>query len=76
MITTTVDGRKMICDRCRNAVPIADIRFMPKGKDSKTSLCSACRAESGVEEKATVVQKQSKKKPYFCAHGQSDHGPV
>ena len=67
MITPQTDGRKMICDRCRRAVPIADVKFLPKGKDSKITLCSMCRDKNTTDEKEATVQKASKKKPYFCA---------
>jgi DNA-directed RNA polymerase subunit RPC12/RpoP len=40
------DGRKMICDRCHQAVPLSDVKYLPKGNDSKMALCSACRAQS------------------------------
>lgn len=67
MITPQTDGRKMICDRCRRAVPIADVKFLPKGKDSKITLCSMCRDRNATDEKEATVQKASQRKPYFCA---------
>ena len=45
------DKRLVICDRCKKSVPVSDIRFVPKGKDSKTALCTACRVRSELSKK-------------------------
>lgn len=58
------DGRKMVCDRCREFVPISEIRYQLK-ENSRIALCPNCR------EKADTVNpkpriKSEDKKPYFC----------
>ena len=66
-----VDDRKMICDRCRKAVPIADIQLMPKSSSSWTSLCVECRKTQGAQsaagaKKKSVVSDVVKKVSYLC----------
>ena len=59
------DTRRMICDRCRKSVPIPEIKYLPKGKDSTIALCLACR----IKNKETEEFKGTKggvKKIYFC----------
>lgn len=60
------DTRRMICDRCRKAVPIKDIRYLPKGKDARIALCSECRSKGFVsdEKEKKVTDKKLK---YFCS---------
>lgn len=60
------DTRKMICDRCRKAVPISDVRYIPKG-ESKIALCSACRAKSAVQKGAAASSKEPQKQLYICS---------
>lgn len=74
--------RKTICDQCRKPVPISDIRYMQRGKDSVAALCSDCRAGKGGVTKTASAKTESvpqkpvptraesksegKKKVYFC----------
>ena len=51
------ESRKTICDQCRKSVPISDIRYMPKGKDSVAALCSDCRSGRGTVTKTTPSVK-------------------
>ena len=61
------DTRKMVCDRCRSVVPIAQIKFLPQGRDGRTALCAACREET-MTIKGTNAKKQGmKKEDFFCA---------
>jgi protein-arginine kinase activator protein McsA len=66
------DARKMICDRCHKAVPLSDIKYLPKSNDSKIALCSECRAKTLPESPAAKPSKQAKKSAedlrpvYFC----------
>jgi DNA-directed RNA polymerase subunit RPC12/RpoP len=62
------DERQMICDRCRRAVPISDMKYMPKGDGGRIGLCSACRAKFNPEEEIKKEAKKAigSKKQYFC----------
>ncbi|MBI2665622.1 hypothetical protein HYX12_03310 [Candidatus Woesearchaeota archaeon] len=70
--------RQMICDNCRKAVPWSDIKYLPKGRDSRTALCTNCRSkhapEAGqkkvvnkVETKRAPVATASREQQFFCA---------
>ncbi len=67
------DGRRMICDRCRAAVPISQIQYLPRGKDGMTALCETCRKEApntpaGVAAAKTAqASKVQEKELFFCA---------
>lgn len=61
------DGRKMICDRCRASVPISEMQYLPKGKDSMTALCPQCRKASGMLDAKKAAQAKTNKQPFFCA---------
>jgi protein-arginine kinase activator protein McsA len=64
------DGRKMICDRCHKAVPLADVKYLPKGNNSKMALCSACRQqtlpESSIGKSSGSKPAREKRPEYFC----------
>ncbi len=68
------DSRRMICDRCRGAVPISQIQYLPRGKDGMTALCETCRKEApntpagtlGASSK-TAPAKKDDKELFFCA---------
>lgn len=68
--------RKTICDCCRKSVPVSDIRYMPKGKDSRIILCPECRAKRvGTVEKEVPIPKKkappkivAKSQSYLCLH--------
>jgi len=34
--------RQLICDRCKKAVPVSEIRYIPKGRDSTATFCLDC----------------------------------
>jgi Trm5-related predicted tRNA methylase len=63
-----VEERTMLCEKCRNFFPIAEIKYMvniAKGKDEKIALCTSCRAKHKLEiPKAKKADPQ--KTPYFC----------
>ena len=62
------DTRKVVCERCRKFVPISDIKYLPKGDDSKIALCSACRAKEAEDAKKEKVEKEKpQKKSYICS---------
>jgi protein-arginine kinase activator protein McsA len=65
------DGRKMICDRCHKAVPLADVKYLPKGNSSKMALCSLCRQQTLPENalgksSGSKVLAKNKRPEYFC----------
>lgn len=57
------EERKMICDRCRGAVPIKEMRYLPKGKEERMALCGKCREELS---KPLPDKKESARTYYFC----------
>lgn len=61
------NGREMICDRCRKAVPFSDIKYMNKSDGSITSRCSACRNKNKIEIKKESEKKEAMKKTYRCS---------
>ncbi len=52
------DTRKILCDRCKKTVPLSDVRYVAKGKDQMRTLCSACRAQTSVQDPKQTVTKQ------------------
>ena len=60
------DQRQMICDFCRKAVSLTDIRYMPKGKDGRTALCSTCRTKHPGTADSKKAALTGEKKKYFC----------
>lgn len=60
------DTREMICDRCRRAVPIPEIRFESRGADSKTALCNICRKETKLQEEKIKLKAEADKRTFFC----------
>lgn len=55
----------MICDRCRKAAPISNMRLLPKGKDNHTALCLSCRSHNDIfETKSARAPTQAEK--YRC----------
>ena len=63
------DNRRMICDRCRKSVPIPEIKYIPKGKDSTIALCLACRIKDKEKEggSAKSGSREGVKKTFFCS---------
>mgnify|MGYP001767605443 CR=1 FL=1 len=45
-----------------------DIKYMPRGNDSRVALCSVCRSKKDVREKMAQVKQPvvQGKKPYYC----------
>jgi|GEM_PF-1004230 len=63
-----MEEKKMLCERCRGFFPVSDIKYMPKGLNSKVALCSKCRALASVVDSKGKVKpaKSSEKKTFFC----------
>ena len=61
------DQRRMVCDRCRSVVPLASIKYIPKGVDSCTALCAPCREETSKVPFSTIKKQPFQKQSYFCA---------
>lgn len=60
------DNRHMICDRCRKATLIKDMRYMPDGKGSRTALCRECREKIAVKTNTKPAERSSQKTIYNC----------
>ena len=52
------ESRKTICDQCRKPVPISDIRYVQRGKDSVAALCSDCRSGRGIATKSVPMKTE------------------
>lgn len=59
--------KEIICSKCKNPVPIRDIKYVQDKKESPRILCSSCREEKK-ENVSRVLKKQSEnpKKSYHC----------
>ncbi|MBN2051969.1 hypothetical protein JW756_00525 [Candidatus Woesearchaeota archaeon] len=64
------DIRKALCERCRKFVPVADIKYLPKGDNARMALCKSCLktfnsadAKKNFPAKATNVASGNS---YFC----------
>lgn len=57
--------KEMICDLCRNSVPIAEIKYMLMGSDTRRLVCSECRAKGFSKDKKPAVP-EPKKIGYIC----------
>lgn len=55
------DARKTICDQCKKQVPTSDIRYMLRGGDSVTAVCSECRATRNVAIKGVASKSVAPK---------------
>lgn len=61
--------RDMICERCRKAYPISDIKLMPRSGDRWIALCAKCREDplaKSTSPSAKSAPKPSAKKDYVC----------
>ncbi|MEK6901745.1 MAG: hypothetical protein AABX37_05355 [Nanoarchaeota archaeon] len=61
------DQRRMVCDRCRSVVPLASMKYVPKGVEGKTALCAPCREETSKVPASTARKQSVQKQRYFCA---------
>ena len=61
-------AQTMTCEHCRKAVPVSDVRYVLKGKDSRVALCTSCRTKYKPEadKGAKAVPAKSNKVPYMC----------
>lgn len=53
-----MDQKTKMCDGCRVSVPIAELRYMPKEKDSTILLCSSCRAKIKKDDKKEAKEEK------------------
>ncbi len=60
-----MQGREVICQRCRKPVPAISVRFLPKGNDSYIVLCQECIKNE--HQKKPVVKQKKERKDYFCS---------
>lgn len=68
-----MEEKMLLCERCRKSVPVSDIKYMLKGKDSSIALCSICRSKAKKEmekvesvKKADEEEKQAPSNRYVC----------
>jgi hypothetical protein len=64
------DSRQVLCERCRKFVQISDIKYLPKGNDSKMAICKNCLKTFGIpgsQIKKTLSDGATAMQPYFCA---------
>lgn len=61
-------GREMICDHCRKAVPISEIKYLPQGREGRVALCNACRSDRTIARQAANVKEQAgpQKMKFVC----------
>ena len=45
------------CEGCKKTVSMNEIKYVPKGKEGRTSLCRACLARNNIEIKETSVRE-------------------
>jgi protein-arginine kinase activator protein McsA len=64
------DTRQALCERCRKFVSVTDIKYVPKGDNSRMALCKSClKSFGGADEKNKKAAKGaslSAGKSYFC----------
>lgn len=70
-----VDGKLIICDTCKQSVPINDVRYVQKAEDTLVVQCNSCRTAELMKKtnpgriSATIrvpERRASDKKLYFC----------
>ncbi len=65
------DTRKALCERCRKFVSISDIKYLPKGDNSRMALCKSClKTFNPKDDKKKIIPKSSGfsgGKNYFCS---------
>jgi len=65
------DTRKALCERCRKFVSISDIKYLPKGDNSRMALCKSClKTLNPKDDKKKIIPKSSGLsggKNYFCS---------
>ncbi|MFH0870257.1 MAG: hypothetical protein V1866_04340 [archaeon] len=66
------DTRQILCERCRKFVPITDMKYVPKGNESRMALCKNCLASFNTEaakkkKQADEVRAKLKRSAYFCS---------
>jgi len=61
------DKRQMYCERCRKAVLIANIKYVPKPDGTKISLCTDCLAKTHAYiGQNRPIPKSKKRSSYRC----------
>lgn len=59
-----INQRQTVCERCKKLVPVSEVKYLPKGKDSTMLICSSCRAS--INEKEEPTKKREEKVRYMC----------
>ena len=63
------DTRQVLCERCRKFVQIADIKYLPKGNETKMALCRSCLKSFNIpasQVKKPVVQTGPAMESFLC----------
>lgn len=60
--------QKATCELCRKPTNLSDVRYIPKGKDSKMLICSLClEKRTNIESRLPYsTANRSKKQEFFC----------
>ena len=52
------DNKLMMCDQCKISVPISDVRYAQKNKDTTMALCSDCRNKTNIKRNISSLSKK------------------
>lgn len=58
-----MEEKMLLCERCKKSVPVSEIRYMPKGRDSSIALCGLCRLKAKKEFEKEEFKKKEKAEP-------------
>ncbi|MBN1793183.1 hypothetical protein JW826_05875 [Candidatus Woesearchaeota archaeon] len=65
------DERQGLCERCRKFVSLSELKYVPKGNDSKMALCTSClknfNVPPGSVKKAPADAPLSSVKRFLCS---------
>jgi DNA-directed RNA polymerase subunit RPC12/RpoP len=65
------DSRKALCEMCRKFVSVTEIKYLPKGDNSRMALCTSClkifnTGKDDKKKKTAQSASMSGGKTYFC----------
>ncbi len=62
-------AKQMVCDGCRKIMPVSDMKYVERRKDSVMALCSSCRGIITKDKKKDIVAPKVQEEPkevYLC----------
>lgn len=63
--------KTILCELCKKPVPVGDIKYVPKSKDSLMAVCSQCRQKRIAQRQpgpiAKIRRQAVEKKKYYCS---------